>query len=92
MQRRNFITSSCKICLLGAAGYTLLQMESCSPASSVYKTAITNGDLSVPLNLFDKSAVQIVRPNGWFFDVAVQKIQTILTLHYCYNAHTRITS
>src|SRR6478736_2284575 len=73
MQRRNFISSSCKICLLGAAGYSLLQLESCSPASSVYKTPITDGNLNVPLNLFDKSAIQIVRPNGWYYDVAVQK-------------------
>ncbi len=73
MQRRNFISSSCKICLLGAAGYSLTQLVSCSPVSSVYKTAITNGDLNVPLNLFDKSSLQIVRPNGWFYNVAVQK-------------------
>lgn len=56
-----------------AAGFSILKLESCAPATSVYKTAITNGDLNVPLNLFDKSAVQIVRPSGWFYDVAVQK-------------------
>ncbi|HEX5150281.1 MAG TPA: Rieske (2Fe-2S) protein [Parafilimonas sp.] len=73
MHRRKFISSSCKICLLGAAGYSVLQSESCSPASSVFKTPITEGNLNVPLNLFDKSALQIVRPNGWYYDVAVQK-------------------
>lgn len=73
MQRRKFISSSCKICLLGAAGYSLLQLESCAATSSVYKTAITDGNLNVPITLFDKTAVQIVRPNGWYFDVAVQK-------------------
>jgi Rieske Fe-S protein len=73
MHRRNFISSSCKICLLGAAGYSMLQLESCSPASSIYKTTITNGDLNVPLNLFDKIPLQIVRPNGWYYDIAVQK-------------------
>jgi Rieske Fe-S protein len=71
--RRNFISSSCKICLLGAAGFSLTQLVSCSPTSSVYKTTITNGNLNVPLNLFDKSALQIVRPAGWYYDVAVQK-------------------
>ena len=75
MQRRNFISSSCKICLLGTAGFSLAQLESCSPASSVYKTTITNGQLSIPLNLFDKSSLQIVRPAGWYYDVAVQKNQ-----------------
>jgi len=27
----------------------------------------------VPLNLFEKSSLQIVRPAGWYYDVAVQK-------------------
>ncbi len=75
MQRRNFLSSSCKICLLGAAGFSLIQMGSCSPAAAVYKTAITNGELNVPLSFFEKSSLQIVRPNGWFYDVAVQKNQ-----------------
>lgn len=73
MQRRKFILSSCKICLLSAAGYSLFNVNGCAPAASVYKTTITNGDLNVPLNLFDKSSVQIVRPAGWYYDVAVQK-------------------
>lgn len=75
MQRRKFLSSSCKICLLGAAGYSWLQLESCSPVAPVYKTDVTNGALNIPLNLFDKNALQIVRPNGWYFDVAVQKNQ-----------------
>ena len=73
MQRRKFLSSSCKVCLLGAAGYSLFNVDGCAPASSVYKTTITNGDLNVPLNLFDKNALQIVRPKGWYYDVAVQK-------------------
>lgn len=27
----------------------------------------------MPLNLFDKKDLQIVRPAGWYYDVAVQK-------------------
>ena len=73
MERREFISSSCKICLLGAAGFSLTQIVGCAITSSIYKTSITNGDLNVPLNLFDKSAMQIVRPAGWYYDVAVQK-------------------
>ncbi len=73
MQRRNFISSSCKICLLGAAGFSLTQLMSCSPASSVYKTTINNGNIDVPMNLFDKNTLQIVRPAGWYYDVALQK-------------------
>lgn len=71
--RRKFISSSCKICLFGAAGYSIFQLESCATTSPVYKTTITGGNLNVPLTLFDKNALQIVRPNGWYYDVAVQK-------------------
>ncbi|HVX27744.1 MAG TPA: Rieske (2Fe-2S) protein [Parafilimonas sp.] len=73
MERRNFISSSCRICLLGAAGFSLTQIVGCATTSSVYKTSIRNGDLNVPLNLFEKSSLQIVRPAGWYYDVAVQK-------------------
>lgn len=73
MHRRTFISSSCKICLLGAAGFSLTQIAGCASTSSIYKTTITNGNLNVPLNLFDKSLLQIVRPAGWYYDVAVQK-------------------
>jgi Rieske Fe-S protein len=73
MERRKFISSSCRICLLGAAGFSLTQIIGCATTSPVYKTSIANGDLNVPLNLFEKSALQIVRPAGWYYDVAVQK-------------------
>ena len=73
MERRKFISSSCKICLLGAAGFSLTQIIGCATTAHVYKTSITNGDLNVPMNLFEKSSLQIVRPAGWYYDVAVQK-------------------
>ena len=57
----------------GAAGFSLLQIVGCAATSPIYKTSITNGDLNVPLNLFEKSSLQIVRPAGWYYDVAVQK-------------------
>ena len=94
MHRRKFISSSCKICLLGAAGYSLLQLESCSPATSVFKTPIANGNLNVPLSLFDKNTLQIVRPNGWYYDVAVQKNQDnsyIALLLQCTHQENQLT-
>jgi Rieske Fe-S protein len=75
MERRNFLKSSCNICLLGAAGFLLPQLTGCSGGTkySVYKTAINNNAVQVPLNLFDTTPVQFVRPNGWYFDIAVEK-------------------
>lgn len=74
MQRRHFLKQSCSLCLLGAAGFTIPILSSCGSAKyGVYKTAVTNKTIEIPLALFTASALQIVRPNGWYRDVAVQK-------------------
>lgn len=76
MQRRQFLKSSCNICILGAAGYMLPKLTGCSPAqplASVYKTSVVNKQVLVPVNMFAKSATQIVRPAGWYYDIAVEK-------------------
>jgi len=76
MQRRDFLKSSCNICLLGAAGFALPKLTGCSPAlhsTGVYKTNIVGNKLEVPLALFDNTSLQIVRPMGWFYDIAVEK-------------------
>ncbi len=73
MDRRNFVKASCHFCLLGAAGFLLPQLAGCSPALPVYKTAVKNSRLELPLTLFEKSSLQLVRPEGWYYDIAVQK-------------------
>jgi len=74
MERRDFLKSSCKACLLGASGVLLSQLVACTPAAyTVYKTEVTDRKLSVPLSLFDKGPLQFVRPRGWYYDIAVQK-------------------
>ncbi len=74
MERRNFIKSTCNICLLGASGFFAAQLPGCSPASySIFKTEAIDKKVTVPLNLFDKSPFQIVRPKKIFYDIAVQK-------------------
>ena len=74
MQRRTFLKDTCQVCLLGAAGFLLPQLAGCSSSKySVYKTAINNKTIEVPLSLFAASPLQIIRPNGWFRDIAVQK-------------------
>jgi Rieske Fe-S protein len=59
--------------MLGAAGFSLTQIIGCATTFPIYKTSIAKGDLNVPLNLFENSPLQIVRPAGWYYDVAVQK-------------------
>ncbi|RFM29748.1 ubiquinol-cytochrome c reductase iron-sulfur subunit [Deminuibacter soli] len=75
MERRQFLQSSCNVCLLGAAGMLLPLLNSCAGAKySVYKSPVLNNSVEIPLNLFTQQApVQFVRPNGWYYDIAVEK-------------------
>ncbi|MDQ6761582.1 MAG: Rieske (2Fe-2S) protein [Bacteroidota bacterium] len=83
MERRNFIKSTCNICLLGATGIFAIQLPGCSPASfPVFKADVNDKKIAVPLSLFDKSSLQIVRPKHMLYDIAVQKNEdnTYITL------------
>lgn len=62
------------MCLLGSVGLLLPQLSGCGTAFPVYKTEVSNKKLQIPLVLFDKSATQIVRPKGWMYDIAAQKL------------------
>jgi Rieske Fe-S protein len=74
MQRREFLRSSCTVCVLGAAGFVLPKLTGCGPAKfAVYRTSVVNKQLQVPLTMFDTTALQIVRPAGWYYDIAVEK-------------------
>ena len=64
----------CNLCLLGAAGLLAAELSSCSSAKySVYKTTVTNKNIEVPASLFAASSLQIIRPSGWYRDIALQK-------------------
>lgn len=73
MERREFIRSSCNACLLVAAGYLLPTLAGCASGYSIFKTSVVNKQVTVPLSLFEKSALQLVRPEGWYYDIAVEK-------------------
>ena len=74
MERRDFLKSSCQLCLLGAAGMVMPAWMGCSPAKySVYKTPVNAGRVELPLTVFAQSPTQFVRPTGWYYDIAVSK-------------------
>ena len=74
IERRQFIRSSCNLCLLGVSGILLGQLPACSPAAfNVIKADIADNQLQLPLELFAKSGFQLVRPKGWYYDIAVTK-------------------
>ncbi len=79
MERRNFIKTSCKICLLGAFGATAETLSGCGAAYPVFKTAVLDKKISVPLSLFATNSTQFIRPKGWYYDIAVQKVELGLT-------------
>jgi Rieske Fe-S protein len=74
MERRAFIKSSCNICLLLTAGALLPTLSGCGPAAyKVIDTGIHNDQVEIPLAGFAQSPLQLVRPKGWFYSIAVRK-------------------
>ena len=72
--RRKFIRSSCNLCLLAAGGYLFSELAACSPASKVMKLPVTNNTVQVPLAAFATEPMVIIRPSGWYYDIAVRKM------------------
>src|SRR5580693_6119094 len=48
MQRRQFLRSSCNLCLLAGSGVLLSELASCSPAYEVIKTEVVNNQIQIP--------------------------------------------
>jgi Rieske Fe-S protein len=77
MQRRDFIKGTCRVCLLGAAGASLINLAACSPSTgtAISTSEVIDNKVSVPLYMFDKSPLQIISPKKYPYEVAVQKEQ-----------------
>jgi len=74
MERRAFLKSSCNICMLLTAGLILPMLPGCGPAAyQVIHTEIHDDLIQVPLTVFAQSPLQLVRPNGWLYAIAVRK-------------------
>ncbi|XZF16566.1 ubiquinol-cytochrome c reductase iron-sulfur subunit [Chitinophagaceae bacterium MMS25-I14] len=75
MERRTFIKTSCRICLLGAAGLMMPGLVNLAAAKDkVYKTKVNDkNQLEIPVSLFADTNLQIIRVKGWDYDVALHK-------------------
>lgn len=73
MNRRSFLKSSCNICAFGSAGLMLPGLSGCAVTQGSLNTEVVEKKIHIPLQLFDKSSLQMVRPKGWYYDIAVQK-------------------
>ena len=78
MQRREFLKGSCRICLLGAAGFAVA-LEACSPkagaATSTNSSIIVKDKIAtVPLiNLKENKAINIISINKYPYEIAIEK-------------------
>lgn len=77
MERRAFLKNTCKLCALGAVGIALPQaFLSCGNLHSLSVTLpIENGKISIPISLFEKESLQVIRPKGWMYNIAVLKTE-----------------
>ena len=73
MERRKFIHDGCKACLLLGAGVLISELTACGPSSRILRLPITGDTIHVPTAEFAKQSMQIVRPEGWVYDIAVHK-------------------
>ena len=73
MERRQFILSSCKFCAGAAFGAALIELTGCGTPYQVMKTPILENKVKVPLTSFTQTNTVFVRPQGWYYDIAVEK-------------------
>ncbi len=75
MHRKDFIKNACRICLLGATAAAVTDLTSCSPAigNAVLKPIVLNGQVQVPLTIFDTGKFQIITPAKYAYEIAVEK-------------------
>ena len=73
MERRKFIISSCRFCAAAALGASFVELTGCGTPYQVMKTPILNNKVELPLTAFAQTNTIFVRPQGWYFDIAVQK-------------------
>lgn len=87
MERRSFLKSTCKICLLGAAGFAVA-MEACSPKTGAAAAANTPGNTgntkqpviakdnmaAVPLSMLTaEKQYQIITVEKYPFEIAIEQ-------------------
>ena len=76
IERRKFLTSTCKACLFAGAGVLITDLTACNTSSRIMQLPITQDSVRFPLTAFAKESIQLVRPEGWYYDIAVRKTGT----------------
>ena len=72
MNHLHFANRFSSICLTLVFALTYYWLESCSSAP-VYHAAIRQGEIEVPRTLFYQTSIQIVRPEDYPYDIALER-------------------
>lgn len=94
MERRTFLKTTCTLCGIAGLGMFMSSLSSCSPLP-IYKTAIADNKISIPLSLFATNELQIIRVKNVEYDIAVRKINDqkyIALLMQCTHADNQLVS
>jgi Rieske Fe-S protein len=73
MERRKFLESACKACLMAGAGFLISDLTACSPSTAVIQLPVSENTVRLPMSTFVKDPLAVVRPQGWLYDIAVRK-------------------
>jgi Rieske Fe-S protein len=73
MERRKFIQDGCKACILLGAGFLISEITACGPTTQILRLPITGDTIHIPITELTKQSLQIIRPEGWVYDIAVRK-------------------
>lgn len=74
IDRRKFLETTCRACLLAGAGILLTELTACGPTSKVTQLPVSLNSVRLPITSFATEQLQIVRPEGWLYNIAVRKI------------------
>jgi Rieske Fe-S protein len=75
MERRKFLETACKACLLTGAGMLISELTACSTSVNIIKVPISQNAVRLPVSGFANISMQILRPEGWFYNIAVHKTE-----------------
>ena len=72
MKRRDFLKSTCSFCVLASSAFVVGSLSSCRKLP-IYKTAINENKIAIPVSLFAQTDFKIVRPLKFLYDIALRK-------------------
>jgi cytochrome b6-f complex iron-sulfur subunit len=73
MDRKEFIKTSCGVCVALSSGFLLSAlMDSCKTPLGIVKTSSNNGIVAIPLSEFAQGDYKLIRVSNYNYDLAVQ--------------------